>query len=103
MTFFSTWHLVSSNIHIPCSFSGSSTIFLLFFKMEFDAILLLKYEIGHKKIIFFNQKKNHLQKTKLEKVFLKNTRFSLEQHGDELIGRCIMNLKKYFLDWKFPR
>ena len=78
MTFLSTQHSVLANIYIPCSFVGSSIVFLLLFNIEFDAILLLKHEIGHNTIILFNQKKNHLQKTKLEKVFIKTLYFSLK-------------------------
>ena len=78
ITFLSTPHSVSTNIHIYWSFVGSSIVFLLFFKIEFDAIFLLKHGRGHKKIILFNQKKNHLPKTKLEKNFIKKLHFPCE-------------------------
>ena len=72
MTFLSTWHSISANIHIPCSFAGSVTVFILLFNTEFDAIFLLKHEIGHNTTILFNQKKNNIQKTKLEFFTLKH-------------------------------
>lgn len=62
MTFLSTRHSVSEKIDIPYSFAGSSTVFILLFNIEFDAILLLKHKIGHNTIILFHQKQNHLWK-----------------------------------------
>ena len=80
---------------------GSSTIFLLFFKTKFDAIFLLKHEIGHNTIILFNQKKNHLQKTKLEKVFIKTLCFSLQIMEMSQVGDLKWDWKRDLLDLKF--
>ena len=100
MTFLSTQHSVSVNIHIPCSFTGSSTIFLLLFNTEFSAILLLKHETGHNTIILLNQKKHHLQKTKLEKVFIKTLYFSLKIMEMSQVGDSKWDWKNSFIKFK---
>ena len=103
MTFLSTRHSVSIKIHIPCFFVGSSTIFLFLFNIEFDAIFLLKHKRGHKIIIFFHQKQNHLQKTKLEFFFTKTLYFSLKIMQMSRVGDLKWDLKRDLSDWKYPQ
>ena len=101
MTFLSTRHSVFANIQIPCSFARSSTFFLLLLNTNFYAIFLLKHKIGHNTIILFHQKKNNLQETKLEKVFIKTLCFSLKIMEMSRWGDSKWDWKSDSLDFEF--
>lgn len=103
MTFLFARHSVSTNIQTPCSFVGSSIVFVLLFNTEFDAIFLLKYKRVHKTIILFHKKKNYLQKTKLEFFFMKTLYFSLKIIEMSQVGDSKWDWNKDFLDIKFPK
>lgn len=59
---------------------------------------ILKHKIGHNTIILFHQKKNHLQKTKLENVLIKTLYFPLKNMEMRWAEDSKWDWKRDFLD-----